>query len=83
MYGAGTCRIDTDNKSKQYDVIHRIQCTYKACRTPKCPSKCTYRSLSADPPTNKHLDTIVMYDSLVAYRVRVEATRRFNFPLLL
>lgn len=36
-----------------YFVIH---CTYRACRTPNCPSKCTYRSLSADPPTNKHWD---------------------------
>lgn len=39
---------------KQHDILR--QCTYRACRTPNCPSKCTYRSLSADPPMNKHWD---------------------------
>lgn len=37
-------------------VTYSVQCTYRACRMPICPSKCTYRSLSADPPTNKHWD---------------------------
>lgn len=59
------CTLDLRYACKRRDIL-RTMYLQDACRTPNCPSKCTYRSLSADPPTNKHWEIYNWYGTHAA-----------------